>query len=690
MTAVSVRVGSRVTWQGTEWTVTAFHEQGLLTLRSTQGAQAATDIAGLAGDPTFSCDTAQGARPLDEAATFDALPAATKRQATERLAHLHEARTGYRSGHPGDARPEEPRPDFDPELSGLTERMRRKAAELKVHPDTLYDWWKRVSDPAGDGLLELIDRRRLRQAIDRDRIDWRVAEAIEDVLRELAQDRASKVGQAEKRRRVRRRLRTRYPDVQIAAGSDSTLDRHIARIEQLPGRRAAQRRPSHRPTTRAPYRRIETTRPGEVVLIDSTKLNFMVLDPRTMKPRRAWLTTAEDHFSRCILAARITCDSIASEDACLLLADMVRPRAWLEHWPERARWCYHGVPDTIVTSLREEWRINDLAAKPPIVSQLCVVDGAWATKSHAFWAACRHVGTDLQIARPFTPTDKAHKERFYGTINRWQEALPGHVGRNATERGVGVEQDAFYLPAEAEDLFWQFVLGIYHCTEHDGLVLPDAPKHPISPNRMYDIGIATSGMVRLPADPDIYFELLPVQWRALQEGALKIDNIPFDGPVIQKLRDYGPSPYKGVKPNAWPFRVDRRDLSQIYVKVPGEGWHAIPSTKPHAVDVPFGSTAVHAAKCLPPIDDDPRFIARRLSGAQVDAWLDAEEDRRAAGPGRRAVVGNDRAGAAAADRAATTLGGREAAARKKSKSARLAARDLGKFSPRIYDAGDGR
>ena len=172
-----------------------------------------------------------------------------------------------------------------------------------------------------------------------------------------------------------------------------------------------------------------------------------------------------------------------------------------------------------MATLREEWRVDELAAKPPLVSELLVVDGAWATKSHAFWEACCHIGSDLQLARPYTPTDKAQMERFYGTINRWQQAMPAHVGRNATERGVGVERDAYYLPFEAEDLFWRFVLGIYHCTEHAGLALPEAPEHAVSPNRMYDIGVATSGMVRLPPDPDIYFEILPKQWRAVQKGS---------------------------------------------------------------------------------------------------------------------------------------------------------------------------
>jgi len=459
----------------------------------------------------------------------------------------------------------------------------------------------------------------------------------------------------------------------------------MALIAKLPGRRSANRRPNQRSRLRAPFGRLDTTRPGEVVLLDSTKLNFMVLDPVTLKPKRAWLTTLLDHFTRCILAGRVTCDPIASEDATQLLADMVRPRAWRSHWPEHARWRYHGIPETIVASLREEWNISDLASKPPVVAEMCVVDGAWVTKSHAFWAACRHLGTDLQIARPFTPTDKAHKERFYGTINRWQEAMPGFVGRNATERGVDVEQDAYYLPSEAEDLFWQYVLGIYHCTEHEGLVLPDAPKHRLSPNRMYDIGLATSGMVRLPADPDLYFELLPVQWRAIQEGAITIEGIPYEDAVLKKLRT-APSPYKAVKANVWPFRVDRRDLSQIYVKDPDEGWRSIRSTSPSADEIPFGHTATDAAKQLEHIDAGG-VIPRRDASDLVDGWIDHEEDRRATTPRTRAPGRNDRARAAAGDRNATRLKEHESKPRQAPPPNPAKDMALDDFSPTIYDVG---
>ncbi|OII66687.1 hypothetical protein [Streptomyces sp. CC77] len=48
-----------------------------------------------------------------------------------RMAHLLEVQTGYRSGSRYWAQPGEPRPEYDPEHTTLTERRRAKVAELK-------------------------------------------------------------------------------------------------------------------------------------------------------------------------------------------------------------------------------------------------------------------------------------------------------------------------------------------------------------------------------------------------------------------------------------------------------------------------------------------------------------------------------------------------------------------------------
>ncbi|MER5217902.1 hypothetical protein ABT063_47250 [Streptomyces sp. NPDC002838] len=54
------------------------------------------------------------------------------KRARLRAEHVLEADTGYRAGHPARALPGEPRPEYDPATTTVTQRRRAKAAELKA------------------------------------------------------------------------------------------------------------------------------------------------------------------------------------------------------------------------------------------------------------------------------------------------------------------------------------------------------------------------------------------------------------------------------------------------------------------------------------------------------------------------------------------------------------------------------
>ncbi|MFJ7593015.1 hypothetical protein ACIQZO_37705 [Streptomyces sp. NPDC097617] len=51
------------------------------------------------------------------------------KRARLRAEHVLEAETGYRAGHSTRALPGEPRPEYDPALTTVTERRRAKAAD---------------------------------------------------------------------------------------------------------------------------------------------------------------------------------------------------------------------------------------------------------------------------------------------------------------------------------------------------------------------------------------------------------------------------------------------------------------------------------------------------------------------------------------------------------------------------------
>ncbi|MFE5491581.1 hypothetical protein ACFQ7Z_16785 [Streptomyces virginiae] len=71
---------------------------------------------------------------------FEDLDEEDRRRARIRLAHVLETETGYRSGSPFWAEEGEPRPQFDPGRTTLTQRREAKVAELAALPaqDALY------------------------------------------------------------------------------------------------------------------------------------------------------------------------------------------------------------------------------------------------------------------------------------------------------------------------------------------------------------------------------------------------------------------------------------------------------------------------------------------------------------------------------------------------------------------------
>jgi transposase InsO family protein len=583
--------GTRARWGDRAMRASGFDEHGLLVLVDDHGRQFRGDLSVLLDDPSFELDRGDGEQGADPARApapdvdglYESLPQEVKDQADERLAHLLEAFTGFRRGFPELAEPDEPRPEYDPErVPSQVERLKSKAAELRGQGQrvkdfrTLYEWRDAFRRR---GRIGLVDGRKLPRP---KAVDRMTPELHECILSVLARYRGkSMTGVAQLVGEVQTELRRRYPDRQTELRqSDDTVRRRIRDLARRPGPLGPRRRPQETVEPRSPYRSLVTDRPGEVVLIDSTKLNLLLVCPRTKRRVRGWLTVAQDHFTRAILAWRITVGAPKAEDACLLLLDVIRPCPWLAHWPDRARWRYHGVPERIVTGLREQWDVDQLAAKPVVAPDTVVVDGAWVTKSTAFWAACRRLDITLQIARPRTPTDKAQVERFFGTIDRPLQGLPGYTGRDVTRRGPGVEAEAWYFPHLVEDLLGRWIVGVYHAREHDGLRLSGDADLPVCPNDAYELGIAKAGFVRVPADRDLFYELLPAQVATIREGAgATVDGKPYNGGELQALADER-SPYPHLEPRQWPFHYDRRDPSRVWLKTPRGDWLEVPCVDP--------------------------------------------------------------------------------------------------------------
>lgn len=363
------------------------------------------------------------------------------------------------------------------------------------------------------------------------------------------------------------------------------------------GAAKARRSIANRP--KGTYKQMVATRPGEVVLIDSTPFDAFALDPVTFQWIQLQLTIALDLFSRSIVAWRFTPVSTKAVDAALLLYDIIRPKLMQPGWPERARWPYIGVPESIIIELAGVESANDIAGVPVLHPESIVVDHGKVFISQAFKDACTRLGINLQLARPYTPTDKAQVERVFRTIREnFVMALPGYKGPDIFSRGLDVENDAFYFLDEIDAKLACWIAAKYQCRPHGGLSLPGIPHLEISPNEMYEEGIARAGFVHVVATDLLYYELLPTDWRTVQHYGIEFRGLRYDADILDNYTDKS-SPYGGLYAEKWPIRYDPRDLSRIFFfDEDAARWYEIDWTHHNGENRPFNEATLSHAKAL--------------------------------------------------------------------------------------------
>src|SRR5262249_61458258 len=75
----------------------------------------------------------------------------------------------------------------------------------------------------------------------------------------------------------------------------------------------------------ATYGRLRAMRPGEHLLLDTTRLDVFAMDPVTLRWVQAELTIAMDLYDRCVTGLRLTPVSTKAVDAAAVLFESVRP-----------------------------------------------------------------------------------------------------------------------------------------------------------------------------------------------------------------------------------------------------------------------------------------------------------------------------------------------------------------------------
>lgn len=587
-------IGSRVLYDGESWIVDSF-VGAELRLRSSYGKTALVAISSLANAPDFKLLDITLPSPEDSAVvTFpDSVPADAMKAAKKLLEHLNEVETGYRSGNLTTALNNEPRPQYDPEETTLRQRIEAKSKETLIAVRTL---WSLKAAYKTSGIYGLVDQRQVKAR--KSKVDPKVISSLHHIVSTLED--ASNVTHQSIIRRVKKHIAKNFPDEDVPIPPDASFNRLIHRetknralFSSAKGRRSINNRPA---TT---YRRFYASRPGEMVLIDTTPLDAFAVDPVSFEWMQVQLTIALDLNTRSIVAWRFTPRSTKGVDAALLLYDIIRPKLMQRGWPDSARWAYVGVPEYIVIELAPAGEELGIAGIPVLLPDTIVVDHGKVFISQAFRDGCVRLGINLQLARPYTPTDKAHVERVFRTIREnFVMELPGYKGPDIFSRGLDPEGEAFYFLDEIETLFATWVATWWQRREHEGLDLPYLPYMKMCPNDMYNEGIARAGFVHIIADKNMYYELLPTEWRTVQHYGVEFRGLRYDGDILNDFRNKL-SPYSGLYANKWPVRYDPRDLSRaFFFDYETNIWHTLHWIHSEGDHRPFNEATLSFAKAL--------------------------------------------------------------------------------------------
>jgi transposase InsO family protein len=353
-------------------------------------------------------------------------------------------------------------------------------------------------------------------------------------------------------------------------------------------------------------------RPGEQVQMDTNTIDILCRYADGVT-RRAELTIAVDVATRSILTGVIA-PSTKAVDAVAVLARLLVPQPLRPGWPESLLLAQSVLPFDRLVSIDARFELAQ--ALPVVLPDTLVCDRGSVYMAETFLRACRHLGISVQPARPYTPTDKGAVERTFGSINTlFCQHIHGYVGSSVAMRGKDPAAEAVFTVAQLQELFDEWVVAVWQNRPHESLTTVWGENRPVSPNEAYAAMVARSGYIPIPRSTTDYVELLPAEWRRINEEGVTFGNRVYDTAALNPYRraDSGIPAQNG----RWELHYDPYDITQIWVRNHHVGgWITATWVHRDLVRQPF-SAAIYehvrarSAAAGEPVRDD--YIARRVA-----------------------------------------------------------------------------
>jgi hypothetical protein len=332
---------------------------------------------------------------------IDDLDATAQERVRIRMEHVLEAETGYRSGSSFWAQPGEPRAEYDPLRTTLTQRRQAKVVELGTlnSRDAKHLGLERISERTlrrmaaelGErGVAGLGDGRWAPPLRGHASIGAEVAEAIHAVHAESLH--RSKTSMRTKERMICQYVREKFGP-EVAVPHYTTLLKVWK--EWFGPQGARQRYARSAAAVDTGTSRVVISRPGQVVVLDTTPLPVKVLDDVFAEPISVDLTLALDAYSHSLVAFRLTPGSDSSVDVAMLLRDVMLPLPMRPDWGEEMEWPYPGVPASVVA----EFAGHPVAGRPFFAPETVTSDHGSVYKNHHMVQVARSLGVVVLPAR---------------------------------------------------------------------------------------------------------------------------------------------------------------------------------------------------------------------------------------------------------------------------------------------------
>jgi transposase InsO family protein len=608
-------------------------------LADDEGRVQTVTAADLADGTRFGIPSPASPRAPRPETGLEGLPAAAVEEASWWEAHIAEVVYGLRPDAPAGTRP---RPQYDPERTSLTGREKAKAAELsaagkKVPASTVKHRRQRWE---AYGLPGLADRRLSRRKRPAGRADDQVVAAMREAIGETPDASSRTAGF----------VIWQMKEILAGAGydglvpSDRTLYRLFGTLSH--GRHATGSASTRRSLAGRPegmFGSLPAAAPGEVVQIDSTPLDVLVLLDDGV-PGRVELTGMIDVATRVVPAAVLS-PTTKSADASVLLARALTPEPARPGWPEALKMARSVLPYERLLDI--DARLEHAAARPVIVPDTIVIDHGSVFISAGFRSACRHLGISVQPAHLGSGAEKGHIERYFGSVaSLFCQFASGYAGRSPDRRGRHIEDQPLWSMAELQELLDEWLVAFWLNRPHDGLRDPEHPGRAFTPNEKYAALIEAAGYVPVALSGDDYIELLPAQWRKVNAYGIKVARRSYDSEELNPLR-LQPSGIREHR-DRWEVRHDPYDVSKIHVRGP-DGWITVFWKHLDRAPLPFGELAWdHARRSLgreateEQIADAVAALLRRANAGPGEGKPEmSKRDRRVAARTKAAVLAGD-------------------------------------------------